>query len=483
MPRYQITSPDGKKYEITAPDGATQEEVLSYAKQQFQPSFSAGEMMANVPGSALQFAKDVVHPIIHPIDTAKALGNLGVGAVEKSLEDKNAGALGYAFYDEPFRKLDDIDFTEALNTMGIESRKPSAEAVGEFMANRYGSMDKFKQTAQTDPVGVLADVSTVLTGGGALAARSPGLAGRLGAATQKAGASIEPLNALKSAAVAPIQKLTPKTFPASLYDRAAKWPTTLPREERLGLSTTAMERGIMPTSKGVSKLEQSIGDLNNQLDSLIQTAEEAGKSIPKAAVMKHLKELRQQKGGPVLEARRDLSAIDKIAKEFDLNLKRLKKDTLTPQDLQKLKVDTYKKIAWDAKRMKGSPIKEDVYKSIAKGAKEGIEQLAPEVSDVNRQLGELYELQPHLQRAAGRIGNRNMIPLTGFLNPAAGAAVGGVPGAMLGAGASMLELPRVKARAAIELQKALTQGALINMPWTTARQGLFQAGRLPPQGQ
>jgi hypothetical protein len=34
--RYEITAPDGSRYEITAPDDATQEQVLSYAKQQWK---------------------------------------------------------------------------------------------------------------------------------------------------------------------------------------------------------------------------------------------------------------------------------------------------------------------------------------------------------------------------------------------------------------------------------------------------------------
>jgi len=35
MPKYRITSPEGKSFEITAPDGATQDEVLAYAQSQF----------------------------------------------------------------------------------------------------------------------------------------------------------------------------------------------------------------------------------------------------------------------------------------------------------------------------------------------------------------------------------------------------------------------------------------------------------------
>lgn len=36
MPRYEITSPEGKKFEITAPDGASQDQVLAYAQQNFK---------------------------------------------------------------------------------------------------------------------------------------------------------------------------------------------------------------------------------------------------------------------------------------------------------------------------------------------------------------------------------------------------------------------------------------------------------------
>lgn len=35
MPKYQITSPDGRKFEVITPDGASQDDVLNYAKKQF----------------------------------------------------------------------------------------------------------------------------------------------------------------------------------------------------------------------------------------------------------------------------------------------------------------------------------------------------------------------------------------------------------------------------------------------------------------
>lgn len=36
MARFEITAPDGRRFEVTAPDGASQEDVLAYARTQFQ---------------------------------------------------------------------------------------------------------------------------------------------------------------------------------------------------------------------------------------------------------------------------------------------------------------------------------------------------------------------------------------------------------------------------------------------------------------
>jgi hypothetical protein len=36
MATFVITAPNGKDYEITAPEGATQDQVLEYAKQNYQ---------------------------------------------------------------------------------------------------------------------------------------------------------------------------------------------------------------------------------------------------------------------------------------------------------------------------------------------------------------------------------------------------------------------------------------------------------------
>lgn len=66
MPRYEITSPDGKRFEVTAPDGATQDEVLSYAKSQFktpEKPYNPTDDMSGLDQAVAGFGKAFVDPV------------------------------------------------------------------------------------------------------------------------------------------------------------------------------------------------------------------------------------------------------------------------------------------------------------------------------------------------------------------------------------------------------------------------------------
>ena len=75
-----------------------------------------------------------------------------------------------------------------------------ADALARMLKDRYGGIENVKRTIATDPAGILADASTVLTAGGAGAAKIPGMIGKIGEAAQVAGRTIEPLGATAKAA-------------------------------------------------------------------------------------------------------------------------------------------------------------------------------------------------------------------------------------------------------------------------------------------
>lgn len=138
----------------TAPDG-----LIDFAKT----------TASNIPSSAVKFGHDLIQPIIHPIETAENLKNLGLGVAEK---------VGLS--------------------SGTENIK-YADAVGKFLADRYGSVDAVKNTLATDPVGFAADLSMFLTGGGSAAARIPGMAGKVGEVVNAVGRTVDPVNAAAKA--------------------------------------------------------------------------------------------------------------------------------------------------------------------------------------------------------------------------------------------------------------------------------------------
>lgn len=112
--------------------------------------------------SAVNFAKNAVHPFLHPQETAENVGSLALGLFQK------AGIYG-----------------------GHEFEK-YPEAVGKMILDKYGSWDKFKQTLAQDPVGVASDLSLPLTGGGNTLAKIGGLTGKVGEIANTAGKVLDP---------------------------------------------------------------------------------------------------------------------------------------------------------------------------------------------------------------------------------------------------------------------------------------------------
>ena len=121
------------------------------------------QAITNIPSSAKQFGNDIIQPFIHPVKTAKSLKDLGSSVIN-------------------------------LIRPGEQGNEQLAKEVGNFFVQRYGSLDNIKKTFATDPVGMLSDVSIILTGGAALSAKAPALAGQTTRIVSSAGKAIDPIN-------------------------------------------------------------------------------------------------------------------------------------------------------------------------------------------------------------------------------------------------------------------------------------------------
>lgn len=402
--------------------------------------FSFMEMMKNVPGSAATLGKNIWDAVSSPVQTGEAVANL-VGGASQAMNQ------GIQESDWAPDWLKAISFTP-VDAMTDEDLTPYADAFVQGVKDRYGSVDNAKRTLEQDPVGAMADIASVVT---------PLL--------PKGGAALNPINAGKNLVRGAVKVATPKRLPVKIYERVAKFGTTLDDQQRAAMINTALKYGLTPSEAGVTKLAGIIQKFNSKLDDLIATNKGA---IPRQAIYKHINELRREVGGFKFEAADDLQAVDRMIKNFEVHAGATLPKSVSARELQAFKTDLYKRINFDARHLQGTPISEQVRKTVARGAKEGIEQLEPGVKGVNSTLADLYELQPHLQRAANRIGNRRTIPLTAPMEVGAGAgagyALGGEVGAgigtALGTGSAVLAHPKVAPSVAIGLQRLKDKRAI-----------------------
>ena len=153
----------------SAPSPVTDPNLLGQLNAPMEWADVGSQAVKSIPSSAVEFGKNIVQPFIHPIDTAENIKNLGLGVLEKT------------------------------GIVPAGEHEKYADAVGQFLKERYGGIENVKHTLATDPVGLAADLSTVLTGGGSLLARAPGVIGKVGEIAGTVGRTVDPLTAAGAA--------------------------------------------------------------------------------------------------------------------------------------------------------------------------------------------------------------------------------------------------------------------------------------------
>jgi len=136
------------------------------------------QSIVNAPSSAKQLASDIITPLLSPIKTAKDIYSLGSSVVN-------------------------------LIRPEDQGNEDIARAVGQFFKDRYGSLENIKKTFATDPVGMLADVSIILTGGSTLPAKLSGTVGQVSKVVGTAGKIIDPVTQAVNVAKLPLGLVAP----------------------------------------------------------------------------------------------------------------------------------------------------------------------------------------------------------------------------------------------------------------------------------
>lgn len=183
----------------------------------YNSSFDPFKLATSVLPSTYEFGKAIYQTIRHPFSSVKGLGTVTLGAIQKLVP-------------------------------GAQDSEQAFDAVVNFYKDRYGSLDRFANTIERDPVGFLSDASVVLGGGATIVkgvAKGAELAGlsrtasaiaNTGEWTSRFGRAIEPTQ---------LAKATARTFNKGVgLDKAWNTARSQLTKRKLGI-TDATEEAVM----------------------------------------------------------------------------------------------------------------------------------------------------------------------------------------------------------------------------------------------
>lgn len=256
----------------------------SKSVQQSQPqSMSWGEVgqkaITSIPSSAVGFGKNIIQPVIHPIDTAKGIYSIAKGGVEKLIP-------------------------------GTQPDEKAFEAVGQFFKERYGGIENLKNTIANDPVGFAADLSTVLTGVGGIAGKIGEVGdisklARVGEITSKIGKYTNPLT-LATKAISPV------------VNPILKGGTTLGKQI-LGATTGA----------GPGMIEEAINSSKSFKDAMrgkipgqevVENAQEALQTIKNNRAQKYLSDLSKISQSQIIDVQPVNQKLLELMKKYNIKV-------------------------------------------------------------------------------------------------------------------------------------------------------------------
>ena len=383
---------------------------------------------SNFIQSAGNFVKGIYNTVRHPINTATMVSNVGQRGLEK---------------------------ITGLST-GSDAPKNTTNAIGKMLEERYGSLDAVKNTAYNDPVGFLADASTLLDLGGGLlsTASKTGKLSKVGETISDASKFVEPMQTVAKTSQALIPKKTLSDIAQKVYESALKPSTKLSSAEKSEILLTGLKEGIPVTEGGLKMTQNSIDAINGSIAEMIKTAGEQGKQVSTLAIREKLNEVFDVVSKTV-NPDSHVAELAKVEKDFMSNY-----GDFIPIDVaQEVKQNTYRILRKAYGEMKSTSV--EGQKALARGIKEEIVKQYPEIGSLNSKESSLINFEDELQKAVNRINNHNLVGLGAIGAGGVGSVVAGAGGGALALiTKSILDNPAVKSKFAILLQKIADKGVL-----------------------
>ena len=167
---------------------------------------------------------------------------------------------------------------------------------------------------------------------------------------------------------------------------------------------TLLAEGVNPTMGGVAKLRGSISALNAEI---VEAIKNSPATVNKGALYTPIKQT-LDKFSKQVNPNADLAAITKAWEEFKAH-PLLTGDTIPVQTAQQLKQGTYRIL--DKKYGQIGAAETEAQKALARGLKEEIANVVPEVAQLNARESQLITALQVAERRALMDGNKNPVGL------------------------------------------------------------------------
>lgn len=370
------------------------------------------EAAGNAPQSVVNLVADTTNAFLNPLDTAKGVKDLALGAASK---------LGIGDHDES-----------------------TVDAFGEHYSDRYGSLDAVAETFKKDPAGFLSDISVA------------GSLPKLGA-VGKIARSLDPINAITNAPLAASQRVSEKLAPWVMKGVIKPSPKSTFSDYNKSIRY-ALDNEVKPTEKSIMGLNDRKSSIGNQVDDIVSEYDGTGRGVTAEDLVKPLDSLQSDIGAYTnldsVGAHRSIDGIrDKFLRsngfsEFE-NI-----DVLEPSQIQKFKKNANSESYANAVKNKEVPLAaQDAQKAITRAAKEHIESLDPRIKKLNDEYGTLSDLTPQVEKATKSREGSRILSMHPLLGGGIGSMIGGETGAAIGTGLGFLDSPYPKATIAIGMNK------------------------------
>lgn len=363
------------------------------------PTFQ--QAVRNIPSSGMDFLKNIYQAVRHPVQTAKAVGKVVSGGVSASLPGTPS-----------ISEEEDIAiFNNFL----------------EFMKDRYGGKKELEKTFKEDPVGLAADASLVLTGGGS----AIGAAGQLtripqvaqaGRAVTQVGRAVDPF-ALAGGAIRGTAEIAKTTNSLAKTALGMTKTTGLSRIDELADYFVA--KGLNVNRKSLRILDEDMARIRKKVDDIVDEKTAEGIKIKTTDIASEFDKLFTD------AARQGFEPTDlRILKRMQEDFIGLHGATLTPRQVQDLKVGFNKGFKSNLESRFGQA-RQKARDTLRKGAKAELERLHPQLRELNKQEGLMIELNKAIEDAIISFEKRPTFGVRGLI-------AGGLAGA---AGGAMADLP------------------------------------------